>query len=123
MTGGAATRLDRPDPVRLALDVRRDAVTLRTGAWKFSRFGDAQHREPVAGGVILCGRVVVRGDDGAKIHRLPGLGSNIGGIDESVAADEQRVLRSWKIRQQVPSLVVRHDDLGEWRGEIVRPRD
>ena len=72
MARRAAAGLDHAEPLGLALDVRVDAVALRPRAGKFAGFRNAQHREPVAGRVVLRRGVRVRRDHRRQVQRLAG---------------------------------------------------
>ena len=123
MARRAAAGLDHPQPLGLALDVRIDAVALRAGAGKFAGFRNAEQRQPLAGGVILRGRVIVGRNHRRQVQRLARRGHRAFRINQAIPAHEDRVIRLRQIGQQVASLVVGDDDPDEGRWELFRLRD
>src|SRR5204863_8099980 len=61
---------DVPDPLALALDFRRDAVALVTGAGEIALRWQLQHREPVLRRVVLRRSLLVGSRDGLEVHDL-----------------------------------------------------
>ena len=123
MTSPAASGLHVPQPVSLALHVRRDAVAL------WSRTGElALVRRPEQG-IPVAGRVVVRRRGGigryyrGQVQGVAGRGFDLGRIHQPVAAHPHAVVRFWKVGQHVAPTIISDDDLDELGGQIGRFRD
>ena len=123
MAGRAIARLHEPEELSLVLDVRRDPVSLITGPRKLVPFRHVEQRRPVTRRVILrrCpgvgrrhrGQVQSRARRGAKLVR----------IDQAVASHPHVVARLGQVGDQIPALIVGHDDPGEARRKVGRLRD
>ena len=123
MTGPAASRLEVPQPLRLAADLRRDAVAGRPAARELALVGHAQQREPVAGRVVLGRRARVGRGDRGQVHDLSRRRLDLRRIDQAVAAHPDAVARLREVGQDVPPPVVGDHDPGELRRQLGRLRD
>src|SRR5262245_1008243 len=101
MARRTAAGLQTSNPVRLALDIWRNAVSRRSGSGKFILGRNLHERPPVSGRIVLSGLGRAGRSDGSEIESLAGCGLNLFGIDESVATDPHVVICFGKIRDQV----------------------
>ena len=98
MAAGAAVGVDDvANPLALALDVRRDAVALVTGAGEIALRRHLQQREPVLRRVVLCRRLLVRRRDRLQVDDLSRRRFHFRRIDEPVAADPDVVFAGRQI--------------------------
>ena len=123
MARPATARLEIPDPLGLALHVRRDAVTTRRIARELALLGNTNHREPEAGGIVLGGRTRIRRDNRSEVERFSRRRLRFLRVDEAVAAHPDVVVRARQIRQQIASAIVGDDDLHVLRREVGRLGD
>src|SRR5262245_29595436 len=115
MARRAAAGLQTSNPIRLAFDIGRNAVSSWSCSGKFILSRNLHERPPVPGWIVLSrfGRTG-RGERG-EIESLAGRGLNLFGIDETIAADPHVVICFGKIRDQVASPVIGNDRFVEFR--------
>ena len=118
-----AALLEQVDPMGLRPHGRRDAVAVRAGARELRRVGHLHQRVPVVGRVDGGGLPRIGGDHCGQIERLPGTARHPRRIRETVAAHPDLVVRVGQVRQHVAPLVIRHHDLAQAGGEVVRLGD
>src|SRR4029450_10722730 len=99
--------------LRLTLDVFTDAVALRasTGSWKLALVGHAQQGPPGVGGRVLRGGLGARRRDGRQVQRLAWRALDLRRIYEPIPANPHVIVGPRQIGHEVPSPVIRDDDL------------
>ena len=120
VTRRAAAGLQSLNPVRLALDVRRNAVAAWRVAGELALLRHANQGEPVACWVILGCGAWIRGHHRRQVHDLAGCGVHLGRVDQPVAAHPYVEVGLGQIGQKITSAIVCDDDLDELRREIRR---
>ena len=124
VAAGAAVGVDDvADPLALALDVRRDAVALVTGAGEIALGRQLQQREPVERRVVLRGGLLVGRRRRLQVDDLSRLGLHLRRVDQPVAADPHVVLACRQVGDDVPAAVVGDDALDQARRCASRFRD
>ena len=123
VTRVAAVGLDDVEPLRLALEGHRDAVTARAGAGELALVRHLEHGIPVDRRVVLGRRRRARRHGRLQIDQLAGNGTNLGRVDEPVAADPDPVGRLGKIGQDIAAPIIGDHDLGKLRGQVGRLGD
>ena len=68
--------------------------------------------------VHLCGSVRVRGEAGGEVDLLARSGGLTRRVDQAIPADEQVIATVRQIRDDIPALVIGHDDARELGRQI-----
>ena len=123
MTGGAAAGLQVPDPLGLALDVRRNTIAAAAGAGELALVRHAEQRQPITRRIVFRRRAWIRRDHRLQVEDLPRRGLHLWRVDEAVAADPHGVGGFREIRKEVASAIVCHDNLGKLRRQLCGFRD
>src|SRR5207247_9914351 len=71
MTGGAAAGLQVPDPLGLALDVRRNTIAAAARAGELALVRHAEQRQPVTRRIVSRRRAWIRRNDRLPIEQPP----------------------------------------------------
>ena len=115
MAADAGLVLDRGQPFRLG-DLGGNIAL----AAELVRGGNLQHREPVDRGVILRRGRVVRRRHGGQVQMLARVARNLGRVDQPIAAHPYLIIGLRQIGNDVATLIVGDDHLGEAGRQIVR---
>jgi hypothetical protein len=119
----ARPRLHSAQPIRLCGDVRGDPVSVRSRPREVFTRRHLDEREPRPRGVVVGGGTLVRRWNGGQVDGASRRRLHLLGVDQAVAPDPYIVLGVRKVRHEVASLVVGHDDPRKGRGQIARLRD
>ena len=112
VTSDASIRThDRADPVSLGLDVRRNTITLKPCTRELIGFWKLQHGKPVLCGVVLRSSFCIRCNHGCQIDCLTWFNLHLLRIHQSIASHPNVISGFWQIRNKVPSLIIRYNNL------------
>src|SRR5215510_11468885 len=119
MAVAAAVQLDRVEPLFLSPERDRHAVAVGARAREQALVRDAEHREPIDGGIVLGRRRGRGGGHRGQVHDLAPRRLDLRRVDQPVAAHPDAVARLRQVGDHITAQVVGHYHLRETGAEIV----
>jgi hypothetical protein len=123
MTVAAPVELHGVEPLLLAPECHRHAVTVGSRAGEQALVGDLEHGEPIDGRVVLGRRRGAGRGHRSQVHDAAARRLDLRRVDEAVAAHPHTVARGREVRDHVPAAVVGDHDLREPGPELGGLRD